>query len=555
MAKVKSLLKKDSAYKTRYSYNKAIYDRILQSEASIEKGGGEAAIKKLHSQNKLFARERINLLIDKETEFLEIGKLAAYGMYEEYGGAPSSGTIFGIGKIHNRDCVIVANDATVKAGAWFPITCKKNLRAQEIAMENRLPIIYLVDSAGVFLPLQDEIFPDKEHFGRIFRNNAIMSSMGIPQIAAIMGPCVAGGAYLPIMSDETIIVEGTGSIFLAGPHLVKAAIGEVIDVETLGGARVTTEFSGITDEKVSDDRAAIEKIRNLVSKFGSGELAGFDRAESKPPMFDPDEIFGIFPEDSSKPYNTYDLLARIIDNGELDEYKPDYGKTLITGYARIDGWAVGIVANQRDIVRKATPKSNSEVQFGGVIYSDSADKASRFIMNCNQRKIPLLFLQDVTGFMVGSQAEYGGIIKDGAKMVNVVANSTVPKITIIIGNSFGAGNYAMCGKAYDPRFIFAYPNAKIAVMGAAQASSVLLDIRIGQLKKQGKEITEEEKNKIVNEIKERYEEQTSVVYAASRLWIDAIINPAKTRDIVSKCINYANHNPDIPKFNPGVIQT
>jgi acetyl-CoA carboxylase carboxyltransferase component len=555
MAKVKSLLKKDSVYKTRYSYNKEIYDRILQIEASIEKGGGENAIKKLHSQNKLFARERINLLIDKNTEFLEIGKLAAYGMYEEYGGAPSSGTIFGIGKIHNRDCVIVANDATVKAGAWFPITCKKNLRAQEIAMENRLPIIYLVDSAGVFLPLQDEIFPDKEHFGRIFRNNAIISSMGIPQIAAIMGPCVAGGAYLPIMSDETIIVEGTGSIFLAGPHLVKAAIGEIIDVETLGGARVTTEFSGITDEKVKDDKTAIEKIRSLVSKFGSVELTGFDRTESTPPSYDPDEIFGIFPEDSSKPYNTYDLLARIIDNGELDEYKPDYGKTIITGYARIDGWAVGIVANQRDIVRKSTPKGNSEVQFGGVIYSDSADKASRFIMNCNQRKIPLLFLQDVTGFMVGSQAEYGGIIKDGAKMVNVVANSTVPKITIIVGNSFGAGNYAMCGKAYDPRFIFAYPNAKIAVMGAAQASSVLVDIRIGQLKKKGKEITEEEKNKIVNEIKERYEEQTNVVYAASRLWIDGIINPAKTRDIVSRCISYANHNPNIPKFNPGVIQT
>jgi 3-methylcrotonyl-CoA carboxylase beta subunit len=555
MAKVKSLLKKDSVYKTRYSYNKEIYDRILQIEASIEKGGGENAIKKLHSQNKLFARERINLLIDKNTEFLEIGKLAAYGMYEEYGGAPSSGTIFGIGKIHNRDCVIVANDATVKAGAWFPITCKKNLRAQEIAMENRLPIIYLVDSAGVFLPLQDEIFPDKEHFGRIFRNNAIISSMGIPQIAAIMGPCVAGGAYLPIMSDETIIVEGTGSIFLAGPHLVKAAIGEIIDVETLGGARVTTEFSGITDEKVKDDKTAIEKIRSLVSKFGSVELTGFDRTESTPPSYDPDEIFGIFPEDSSKPYNTYDLLARIIDNGELDEYKPDYGKTIITGYARIDGWAVGIVANQRDIVRKSTPKGNSEVQFGGVIYSDSADKASRFIMNCNQRIIPLLFLQDVTGFMVGSQAEYGGIIKDGAKMVNVVANSTVPKITIIVGNSFGAGNYAMCGKAYDPRFIFAYPNAKIAVMGAAQASSVLVDIRIGQLKKKGKEITEEEKNKIVNEIKERYEEQTNVVYAASRLWIDGIINPAKTRDIVSRCISYANHNPNIPKFNPGVIQT
>ena len=555
MAKVKSLLKKDSVYKTRYSYNKEIYDRILQIEASIEKGGGENAIKKLHSQNKLFARERINLLIDKNTEFLEIGKLAAYGMYEEYGGAPSSGTIFGIGKIHNRDCVIVANDATVKAGAWFPITCKKNLRAQEIAMENRLPIIYLVDSAGVFLPLQDEIFPDKEHFGRIFRNNAIISSMGIPQIAAIMGPCVAGGAYLPIMSDETIIVEGTGSIFLAGPHLVKAAIGEIIDVETLGGARVTTEFSGITDEKVKDDKTAIEKIRSLVSKFGSVELTGFDRTESTPPSYDPDEIFGIFPEDSSKPYNTYDLLARIIDNGELDEYKPDYGKTIITGYARIDGWAVGIVANQRDIVKKSTPKGNSEVQFGGVIYSDSADKASRFIMNCNQRKIPLLFLQDVTGFMVGSQAEYGGIIKDGAKMVNVVANSTVPKITIIVGNSFGAGNYAMCGKAYDPRFIFAWPTAQIAVMGGSQAANTLLQIQTAAQKKAGKDITPDEEKKLLDEIIQKYESTTNPYYAAARLWVDDIILPENTRKMISLGIEAANHNPNIPEFKLGVIQT
>ncbi len=555
MPKFNTSLKKDSAFEKRVSYHKGLLEKINHISEEIKKAGGEKAIEKIHSQRKLHARERIELLIDKETFFIELGLFAAYGMYKEYGGAPSSGTIFGVGKIHGRDCVIVANDATVKAGAWFPITCKKNLRAQEIAMENRLPIIYLVDSAGVFLPLQDEIFPDKEHFGRIFRNNAILSSMGIPQIAAIMGPCVAGGAYLPIMSDETIIVEGTGSIFLAGPHLVKAAIGEVIDSENLGGGEVTTAISGITDEKVPDDETAIEKIRSLVSKFGKTENAGFDRIKPEKPLFSPEEIYGVIPEDSTKPYNTYELIYRIIDNGDFDEYKPTYGQTLITGYARIDGWAVGIVANQRDVVKKKMPKGGTEIQMGGVIYSDSADKATRFIMNCNQRKIPLLFLQDVTGFMVGSQSEHGGIIKDGAKMVNAVANSTVPKITIIIGNSYGAGNYAMCGKAYDPRFIFAYPNAKIAVMGGAQASNVLLDIKIGQMKKQGKEIHKEDKKKFLEEIQKKYEEQTNVLYAASRLWIDDIIDPAETREIVSYCIGLVNNNPEIKKFNTGVIQT
>jgi acetyl-CoA carboxylase carboxyltransferase component len=522
---------------------------------TISLGGGKKAIEKLHSQNKLHCRERINLLIDKGSSFLEIGQFTAYEMYKEYGGAPSSGTIFGIGKIEGRDCVIVANDATVKAGAWFPITCKKNLRAQEICIENKLPIIYLVDSAGVFLPLQDEIFPDKEHFGRIFRNNAVISSMGIPQIAAIMGPCVAGGAYLPIMSDETIIVEGTGSIFLAGPHLVKAAIGEVTNTEALGGGEVSTSISGITDEKVPDDKTAIEKIRSLVSKFGHSSYAGFDRDKPKKPAHEVEEIYGVIPEDSAKPYNTYDLIARLIDDSDFDEYKPTYGQTIITGYARIDGWAVGIVANQREVVKKKNPKGGVEMQFGGVIYSDSADKATRFIMNCNQRKIPLLFLQDVTGFMVGSTSEHGGIIKDGAKMVNAVANSTVPKITIITGNSYGAGNYAMCGKAYDPRFIFAYPNAKIAVMGGAQASNVLLDIKIGQMKKLGKEIHEDDKKKFLDEITKRYDEQTNVLYGAARLWIDGIIDPAKTREIVSHCIEIANNNPEIKKFNPGVIQT
>lgn len=555
MPKFSTSLKKDNTYEKRVNYHKGLLEKINQTAEEIKKAGGEKAIEKLHAQKKLHARERIELLIDRGTFFIELGLFTAYGMYKEYGGAPSSGTIYGIGKIHGRDCVIVANDATVKAGAWFPMTCKKNLRAQEVAMENHLPIIYLVDSAGVFLPLQDEIFPDKEHFGRIFRNNAILSSMGIPQIAAIMGPCVAGGAYLPIMSDETIIVEGTGSIFLAGPHLVKAAIGETINTEALGGGEVTTAISGISDEKVPDDETAIEKIRNLVSKFGSNEKAGFDRIETKKPIFSPEEIYGVIPEDSTKPYNTYELIYRIIDNGEFDEYKPTYGQTLITGYARIDGWAVGIVANQRDVVKKKMPKGGTEIQMGGVIYSDSADKATRFIMNCNQRKIPLLFLQDVTGFMVGSQSEHGGIIKDGAKMVNAVANSTVPKITIIIGNSYGAGNYAMCGKAYDPRFIFAYPNAKIAVMGGTQASNVLLDIKIGQLKKHGKEIHKEDKKKFLEEIQKKYEEQTNVLYAASRLWIDDIIDPAETREIVSYCIGLVNNNPEIKKFNPGVIQT
>lgn len=555
MPKFKTALKKDTVFDKRANYHKLLLEKINHISDEIKKAGGEKAIEKIHSQRKLHARERIELLIDKETFFIELGLYAAYGMYKEYGGAPSSGTIFGIGKIHGRDCVIVANDATVKAGAWFPITCKKNLRAQEIAMENHLPIIYLVDSAGVFLPLQDEIFPDKEHFGRIFRNNAILSSMGIPQIAAIMGPCVAGGAYLPIMSDETIIVEGTGSIFLAGPHLVKAAIGETIDTEALGGGEVTTAISGITDEKVPDDETAIAKIRSLVSKFGKTENAGFDRIESAKPIYSPEEIYGVIPEDSTKPYNTYELIYRIIDNGDFDEYKPAYGQTLITGYARIDGWAVGIVANQRDVVKKKTPKSGSEIQMGGVIYSDSADKATRFIMNCNQRKIPLLFLQDVTGFMVGSQSEHGGIIKDGAKMVNAVANSTVPKITIIIGNSYGAGNYAMCGKAYEPRFIFAYPNAKIAVMGGAQASNVLLDIKIGQLKKHGKEIHKEDKKKFLEEIHKKYDEQTNVLYAAARLWVDDIIDPAETREVVSYCLGLVNNNPDIKKFNTGVIQT
>ncbi|MBS1494943.1 MAG: acyl-CoA carboxylase subunit beta [Bacteroidetes bacterium] len=551
MSKIESKLKKDESFNMREDYHKNLLRKLNAAGDKIKLGGGKKAIEKLHEKNKLHCRERVNLLIDKDSFFMEIGLFTGYGMYEEYGGAPSSGTIFGIGKVSGKNCVIVANDATVKAGAWFPITCKKNLRAQEIAMENKLPIIYLVDSAGVFLPMQDEIFPDKEHFGRIFRNNAIMSSMGIPQIAAIMGPCVAGGAYLPIMSDEALIVDKTGSIFLAGSHLVKAAIGENIDNESLGGATVTTEISGVTDEKMANDEECIEKIRSLVSKFGETAKAGFDRIESKPPAIETKEIYGVLPEDSSKQYDTYELITRIIDDSDFDEYKPEYGKTIICGYARIDGWAVGIVANQRIVIKS----KKGEMQFGGVIYSDSADKGARFIMNCNQRKIPLVFLQDVTGFMVGSRSEHGGIIKDGAKMVNAVANSVVPKITIITGNSYGAGNYAMCGKAYDPRFIFAYPNAQIAVMGGSQASNVLLDIKIGQMKKEGKEIHEEDKKKFLDEIKSRYEKQTEVLYAASRLWVDDVIDPAKTREIISYSIELANNNPEMRQFNPGVIQT
>jgi len=525
---------------------------ILNAEAKrVKLGGGEKEIEKLHSKKKLHCRERINLLIDKDSYFLEIGLFTAYGMYGEYGGAPSSGTVFGIGKIHGRNCVIVANDATVKAGAWFPITCKKNLRAQEIATENRLPIIYMVDSAGVFLPMQDEIFPDKEHFGRIFRNNAVISSLGIPQIAAIMGPCVAGGAYLPIMSDEALIVEGEGSVFLAGSHLVKAAIGEEIDNESLGGAKVHSEVSGVTDYKMKSDEECIETIRNIISKFGHTNKAGFDRIEPVEPLNPENEIYGVIPIDRAKPYDMYELIARITDGSEIDEYKEGYGKTIITAYARINGWAVGIVANQRTVAKTA----KGEMQVGGVIYSDSADKGARFVMNCNQKKIPLLFLQDVTGFMVGSRAEHGGIIKDGAKMVNAVANSVVPKITIFVGNSNGAGNYAMCGKAYDPRFIFAYPSASIAVMGGAQASNTLLSIRINQMKKQGKVISDEDQQKMLKEIHDRYDSQTSPLYAAARLWVDGIIDPAETRKVVSYCIELANNNPDMPKFNPGVIQT
>ncbi len=551
MAQIGSQINKNESYLRREDFHKNLIRKINALRDTIKLGGGKAAIDKQHEKGKLTARERIEKLIDPGSTFLEINTFAAHDMYKEYGGAPSSGTIFGIGKIKGKNFVIVANDATVKAGAWFPITAKKNLRAQEISIENRLPIIYLVDSAGVFLPLQEDIFPDKEHFGRIFRNNAVMSSMGIPQLSAIMGPCVAGGAYLPIMSDEALIVEGEGSVFLAGAHLVKAAIGEEIANEKLGGARVQSNISGVTDYIMKNDDECLLQIRSLVSKYGESTQAGFNREESVLPKFDSKEIYGLIPEDGAKPYDTYELLARIVDNSEIDEYKSGYGKSLITAYARIDGWAVGIVANQRNVVKT----EKGEMQIGGVIYSDSADKATRFIMNCNQKKIPLVFLQDVTGFMVGSKAEHGGIIKDGAKMVNAVANSVVPKITIIIGNSYGAGNYAMCGKAYDPRFIYAYPNAKISVMGGAQASSVLLDIRLKQMEKTGKEFTKEQKEKLLNEIIQSYEETSNPLHAAARLWVDEIIDPALTREYISFSIECANNNPNIPRFNPGVIQT
>ncbi len=520
-------------------------------EEQVKLGGGAKSIEKHHSRGKLTARERIEGLLDEGSPFLEIGIFTAWEMYEEYGGAPSAGTVFGIGRVKGRDCVIVANDATVKAGAWFPITAKKNLRAQEIAMENRLPIIYLVDSAGVFLPLQDDIFPDKEHFGRIFRNNAVMSSMGIPQIAAIMGFCVAGGAYLPIMSDEALIVENSGTVFLAGSHLVKSAIGEEIDNEALGGARVHSEVSGVTDYRMPDDQTALRTIRDLVAKQGSRAKAGFDRIEAVAPLRPATDLYSIMPKDRSKPFDTHELISCIVDDQEYVEYKADYGQTLICAYARIDGWAVGIVANQRGIVRSG----NGEMQIGGVIYSDSADKAARFIMNCNQKRIPLVFLQDVSGFMIGSRAEHGGIIKDGAKMVSAVANSVVPKITIITGNSYGAGNYAMCGKAYDPRFIFAWPSAQIAVMGGAQASNTLLQIRLSQMKRDGRQISEQEQQDLLKDIQGRYETQLSPYYAAARLWVDGIIDPVNTRDVISYCIEISDHNPDMPRFNPGVIQT
>ncbi len=513
-------------------------------------GGGEKKIDEQHQKGKLTARERIDYLIDKDSYFLEVGLFTGDGMYPEQGGCPSGGVITGISYVKGRQCVIVANDATVKAGAWFPITAKKNLRAQEIAMENRLPIIYLVDSAGVFLPMQDEIFPDKEHFGRQFRNNAKMSSMGIVQIAAIMGSCVAGGAYLPIMSDEAMIVDKTGSIFLAGSYLVKAAIGEDIDNETLGGATTHCEISGVTDNKFSNDQACLDHIRDLFDKIGAYEKAGFDRISSTLPNEKPEEIYGLMPADRAKPYDMLEIIKRIVDNSEFDEYKALYGKTILCGFARVDGWAVGIVANQRKVVKT----KKGEMQMGGVIYSDSADKAARFIMNCNQRKIPLVFLQDVSGFMVGSKAEQGGIIKDGAKMVNAMANSTVPKFTFILGNSYGAGNYAMCGKAYDPKLIYAWPTAQLAVMSGNSAARTLLQIRVSTLKAQGKTISKEEEDQLLKEITDRYNDQLSPYYAAARLWVDGVIDPLETRKVISMGIEAANHAP-VEKFNVGVIQT
>lgn len=550
MAQIGNEVNKDLSYnKNEDSFKNLL--RILRAKAdAIKLGGGEEAMKKHRKRGKLTARERIDKLLDPGGTFLEVGLYAGFEMYEEHGGAPSSGTVFGVGKVHGRDVVIVANDATVKAGAWFPITCKKNLRAQEISIENRLPIVYLVDSAGVFLPLQSEIFPDREHFGRIFRNNAVMSALGITQIAAIMGPCVAGGAYLPIMSDEAMIVEKTGSVFLAGPYLVEAAIGEKSDTETLGGAAVHCEISGVTDYKMKNDEECLQTIRSIVSKLGKRRMAEFDRQVPSPPRFDEKEIYGIVPSVRSKPFDMYQVLARIVDNSEIDEYKEGFGKSVITAYARIDGWAVGIVANQRLIVKTR----KGEMQIGGVLYSDSADKAARFIMNCNQKMIPLVFFQDVTGFMVGTRAEHGGIIKDGAKMVNAVANSIVPKFTFVIGNSFGAGNYAMCGKAYDPRLIFAWPTARISVMGGEQASNTLLSIKVQQMEKGGEHISEAQQEKLLKEIQERYEREMDPLYGAARLWVDGIVDPVETRKIVSLGIEMASHNPDIPKFNPGVLQ-
>jgi len=529
---------------------KTLIQEINKTEQEIKKGGGEKRIKKQHNKGKLTARERIDMLIDDNTNLYELGLWAGYEMYEDEGGCPSGGVVTGIGTVSGRDCVIVANDATVKAGAWFPITAKKNLRAQEIALENKLPILYLVDSAGVYLPMQDQIFPDKDHFGRIFRNNARLSAEGIPQIAAIMGSCVAGGAYLPIMSDEALIVDGTGSVFLAGSYLVKAAIGEEVDNETLGGATTHTEISGVTDYKMEDDEECLSTVRDLVDKLGPFDKAGFNRKDPVEPARNVTEIFDVFPDDRTKPYDMNKVLECIVDEDSFTEFKKGYGQTLITGFARVDGWSVGIVANQR----KVTRTKKGEMQVGGVIYSDSADKAARFIMNCNQKKIPIVFLQDVSGFMIGKRAEHGGIIKDGAKMVNAVSNSTVPKITIVVGNSYGAGNYAMCGRAYDPRFMYAWPSAQIAVMGGTQAAKVLTQIRVSTLEKKGKEITEEEEQEIMKEISERYEHQTDVRYAAARLWVDGIINPIQTRDRISHAIKCANHNPNIEEFKTGVMQ-
>lgn len=545
----------DINFNKNEDHNKLLLSDLKQRLAKVKLGGGEKRIAKLHSEGKITARERIEYLLDKGSKSIEIGAFVGDGMYKEHGGCPSGGVVVKIGYINGKQCVVVANDATVKAGAWFPITAKKNLRAQEIAMENKLPIIYLVDSAGVYLPMQDEIFPDKEHFGRIFRNNAIMSSMGITQIAAVMGSCVAGGAYLPIMSDEALIVDKTGSIFLAGSYLVKAAIGETIDNETLGGATTHCEISGVTDYKAKDDKDALDRIRSIVGKIGDYEKAGFNRIKAEKPALNENEIFGILPKSRAEQYDMMEIIKRLVDNSEVDEYKAGYGQSIITAYARIDGWAVGIVANQRKIVKTTGAKTKpSEMQFGGVIYSDSADKATRFIANCNQKKIPLVFVHDVTGFMVGSKSEHGGIIKDGAKMVNAVANSVVPKFTVVVGNSYGAGNYAMCGKAYDPRLIFAWPSAELAVMGGAQAAKVLMQIEAASLKAKGEEITPEKEEELFNKIKSRYDEQVSPYYAASRLWTDAIIDPLDTRKWISMGIEAANHAPIEKPFNLGVIQ-
>ena len=540
----------DIEFNSNEDFNKLALSELRKRLKKVKEGGGAKNLEKLHAQGKLSARERIDYLLDKNTPSIEIGAFAGDGMYAEHGGCPSAGVVVVIGYVSGKQCIIVANDATVKAGAWFPITAKKNLRAQEIAIENNLPIIYLVDSAGVFLPLQDEIVPDKEHFGRIFRNNALMSSKGITQIAVVMGSCVAGGAYLPIMSDEALIVDKTGSIFLAGSYLVKAAIGENIDNETLGGATTHCEISGVTDYKATDDRDALDRVRRTMAKLADYEKAGFNRSEPHAPVKDPNEIYGILPKLRSEPYDMREIILRLVDNSEFDEYKEGYGQTLLTGYARIDGWAVGIVANQRKVVKS----KKGEMQFGGVIYSDSADKATRFIANCNQKKIPLVFLQDVTGFMVGSKSEHGGIIKDGAKLVNAVANSVVPKFTVVVGNSYGAGNYAMCGKAYDPRLIVSWHSGNIAVMGGAQAAKVLLQIETATLKKKGEEITAEKEAALFKHIKDKYDEQISPYYAAARLWTDAIIDPLQTRQWISMGIEAANHAPIEKPFNLGVIQ-
>lgn len=540
----------DIKFNQNEDHNKLLVSELRQRLVKVKLGGGEKRIAKLHEQGKMTARERIDYLLDKNKSAIEIGAFAGEGMYAEHGGCPSGGVVVKMGYVSGKLCIVVANDATVKAGAWFPITGKKNLRAQEIAIENKLPIIYLVDSAGVYLPLQDEIFPDKEHFGRIFRNNAVMSSLGITQIAAVMGSCVAGGAYLPIMSDEAMIVDKTGSIFLAGSYLVKAAIGENIDNETLGGATTHCEISGVTDYKAKDDQDALNRIKSIVGKIGDFDQAGFNRIEPKNPAKDLAEIYGILPKSRTEQYDMYEIINRLVDADSIDDYKPDYGQTIITTYARIDGWAVGIVANQRLV----TKNKKGELQFGGVIYSDSADKATRFIANCNQKKIPLLFIHDVTGFMVGSKSEHGGIIKDGAKMVNAVANSVVPKFTVVIGNSYGAGNYAMCGKAYDPRLIFAWPSAELAVMGGAQAAKVLTQIEAASLKAKGEKVDEQVEQALFEKIKAKYDDQISPYYAAARLWTDAIIDPINTRTWVSMGIEAANHAPIEKKFNMGVLQ-